>query len=80
MRKMIVCLFAAGILCAAAPAFAGEHRDRNDRGGIDVGPLGQCFNPGSADCRANARFGYASGYAYGFAPTHRVERHRRYAR
>jgi len=76
MRKMIVCLFAAGILGAAAPAFAGEHHDRSDRGGIDVGPLGQCFDPGSADCRANAR----GGYAYGFAPTHRVERHHRYVR
>ena len=76
MRKMIVCLFAAGILGAAAPAFASDHNNRNDRGGIDVGPLGQCFDPGSADCRAYAR----GGYAYGFAPTHRVERHRRYAR
>jgi hypothetical protein len=26
--------------------------DRDDRGGIDVGPLGQCFDPGSAACRA----------------------------
>ena len=78
MRKMIVCLFAAGILGAAAPAFANdrEHGRPTDRGGIAVGPLGQCFDPGSADCRAYAR----GGYAYGFAPTHRVERHRRYAR
>ena len=75
MRKMIVCLFAAGILGAAAPAFASDN-NRNDRGGIRVGPLGQCFDPGSADCRADAR----GGYAYGFAPTRRVERHRRYAR
>jgi hypothetical protein len=73
MRKMILCLLAAGILGAAAPAFAND-RNRNDRGGIDVGPLGQCFDPGSADCRA-----YARG-AYGFAPTHRVERHHRYVR
>ena len=76
MRKMILCLVAAGILGAAAPTFASD-RNRTDRGGIDVGPLGQCFDPGSADCRAYARGGYAY---YGFAPTHRVERHRRYVR
>jgi hypothetical protein len=75
MSKIIACLLAAGILGAAAPAFAND-RNRTDRGGIDVGPLGQCFDPGSADCRANAR----GGYAYGFAPTHRVERHHRYVR
>ena len=75
MRKMILCLFAAGILGAAAPAFASDNH-RNDRGGIDVGPLGQCFDPGSADCRAYAR----GGYGYSFAPTHRVERHHRYVR
>ena len=78
MRTMILCLFAVGILGAAVPAFASdrEHSNPNDRGGIAVGPLGQCFDPGSADCRGYAR----GGYTYGLAPTHRVERRHRYDR
>ena len=79
MRKMILCLLAAGIVGAAAPAFAND-RDRNDRGGIDVGPLGQCFDlTHPSQCRGYARGGYAYGYAYGFAPFNRYSygRHHR---
>ena len=79
MRKMILCLLAAGIVGAAAPAFAND-RDRNDRGGIDVGPLGQCFDlTHPSACRGYARGRYAYGYAYGFAPFNRYSygRHHR---
>jgi hypothetical protein len=76
MRKIVLCLMVAGALGAAAPAFASDRDTGEDRGGIDVGPLGQCFDPGSAACRGYAR----GGYAYGFAPTYRVERHHRYFR
>ena len=80
MRKMFVCMLAAGVLGVAVPAFASDN-DRDDRGGIDVGPLGQCFDPiPPTDCRVNGRGAFAYGYAYGFAPTDRFRPYRPYRR
>jgi hypothetical protein len=79
MRKILLCLMVAGALGAAAPAFASDN-NREDRGGIDVGPLGQCFDPvPPTDCRGYERGAYAYGYAYGFAPSARFRygRHER---
>jgi len=80
MRKILLCMFAAGLLGAAAPAFASDN-NREDRGGIDVGPLGQCFDlTHPSACRGYARGRYAyGGYAFGFAPSYRYSygRHHR---
>ena len=71
MRKILLCLMVAGALGAAAPAFASDN-NREDRGGIDVGPLGQCFDPvPPTECPGYSRGAAAYGYAYGFAPSGR---------
>jgi len=68
MRKMFLCLLAAGAIGIAAPAFASDN-NREDRGGIDVGPLGQCFDPvPPTDCVGYGRARSSYGYANGFAP------------
>jgi len=81
MRKILLCMLAAGVLGVAAPAFASDNDRGEDRGGIDVGPLGQCFDlTHPSACRGYARGGYArGGYAYGFAPFNRYSygRHHR---
>jgi hypothetical protein len=47
MRKLLFVAAAATSLVAAAPAFAAKDYTAS-KGGIDVGPLGQCFDP--RDC------------------------------
>jgi hypothetical protein len=55
MRKILFAAAAAASLAAAIPAYAGDSTE--NRGGIDIGPMGQCF-----DARA---CGHARGaYAY----------------
>ena len=77
MRKMCFCLLAAGVLGAAAPALGNEGDRSAPRGGIDVGPFGQCFDRMHPwECR-----GYGRGrYSYGFVPSYRFRyyRHHRY--
>jgi hypothetical protein len=80
MRKMLLCLLAAGALGAAAPALASDH-DRGGPRGIDVGPLGQCFDRMHPwECRGYGRGRYTYGYSYGFAPRLWHYRHHRYFR
>jgi hypothetical protein len=59
MRKILFAAAAAASLAAAIPAYAGGDSTEN-RGGIDIGPMGQCF-----DARAcgHARGAYASTHA-----------------
>lgn len=73
MRKMFLCMLAAGALAATAPAFASDKDNSEDRGGIDIGPLGQCFDPGAC---GYSRGGYSYGYAFGLAPSERVRQYR----
>jgi hypothetical protein len=37
MRKILLCLFAAGVLGVAAPAFASDNDRGEDRGGMTSG-------------------------------------------
>ena len=68
MRKQLVLGILAAVISSAAPALASDN-DRDDRGGFDIGPLGQCF-----DARAcgggyyGAYPGAYYGYAYGPQP------------
>jgi len=72
MRKILLCLMVAGALGAATPAFASDRDTTEDRGGIDVGPLGQCFDPvPPTECPGYGRGAPVYGYAYGFAPSGR---------
>lgn len=76
MRKLLVFgVAAAAILSAAAPAIASDHDRVGSRGGIDIGPLGQCF-----DVRACGRGYYRGYYGYSYVPPSRYYRHRRYYR
>ena len=43
MRKQLVLGILAAVISSAAPTFASD-TDRDDRGGFDIGPLGQCFD------------------------------------
>jgi len=43
VRKQLVLGTLAAVISSAAPAFASD-TDRDDRGGFDIGPLGQCFD------------------------------------
>jgi len=81
MRKMLLGLLAAGVLGAAAPALANDSDRGEYRGGIDVGPLGQCFDRmHPRECRGYRSGRYAYGYSYGFAPRFWYYRHHRYFR
>jgi hypothetical protein len=75
MRQLLVFgVAAAAILSAAAPAIASDHDRVGSRGGIDIGPLGQCF-----DVRACGRGYYRGYYGYSYAP-YRYHRHHSYSR
>jgi hypothetical protein len=75
MKKLLISgIAAAAILSAAAPAIASDHDRTGSRGGIDIGPLGQCF-----DARACGRGYYRSHYGYAYVP-HRYYRHHTYYR
>ena len=78
MRKQLVLGILAAVISSAAPTFASD-TDRDDRGGFDIGPLGQCF-----DARAcgGAYYGaYPGGYyGYAYGPQPRYYRSPRYYR
>ena len=78
MRKQLVLGILAAVISSAAPTFASDN-DRDDRGGFDIGPLGQCF-----DARAcgGAYYGaYPGGYyGYAYGPQPRYYRSLRYYR
>jgi hypothetical protein len=61
-------------LSAAAPAIASDRDRTSSRGGIHIGPLGQCL-----DVRACGRGYYRGYYGYSCAP-YRYYRHHRYYR
>jgi len=63
LTKIKVVAAAALMLGAASAAQAANDNQSIDRGGYDVGPLGQCFVP--PDC-GRSGYRYRSG-AYGFA-------------
>jgi hypothetical protein len=62
-----------GVLGAASIAQAGSNNQSINRGGFDIGPLGQCFDP--ADCGHNRgdagygryRYGHSRYGRYGYA-------------
>jgi hypothetical protein len=63
MKKVFVSgLAALAIVSATAPALASDHGRTSQRGGADIGPLGQCF-----DARACDRGYYHAPYGYGLA-------------
>ena len=76
MRKQLVLGILAAVISSAAPTFASD-TDRDDRGGFDIGPLGQCF-----DARAcgGAYYGaYPPGYyGYAYEPQPRYYQYPRY--
>jgi hypothetical protein len=55
MRKILFVAAAAASFAAAIPAYASDNTE--DRGGIAIGPLGQCFDPRAC---GYARGAYAS--------------------
>ena len=63
MQRQLILGILAALILSAAPALASD-TSREDRGGIKIGPLGQCFDP-----RACGGYygGYPGGgyYAYG---------------
>jgi len=76
MQKLFISGFAAAaILSAAAPAIASDHDRTSQRGGIEIGPLGQCF-----DARACGRGYYRGHHGYALIPPYRYYRHHRYYR
>jgi hypothetical protein len=58
MKKQLALGILTAVILIAAPAFASDI-NREDRGGIKIGPVGQCF-----DARACA--GYYGGYPGGY--------------
>jgi hypothetical protein len=58
MRKILIAAAAAASLAATIPAYAGSD-NTEPRGGIDIGPMGQCF-----DARVCGHYGRD---AYAFA-------------
>ncbi|HLH94898.1 MAG TPA: hypothetical protein VKW08_07245 [Xanthobacteraceae bacterium] len=74
MSKAISALAAAIFLAGAVSvAQAANDNQSRDRGGYDIGPLGQCFAPPDCDQGGDdqgygaRRYGYG-GYGYGYAP------------
>jgi hypothetical protein len=49
------------VILSAVPALASDTTNREEQGGIKIGPLGQCF-----DARACAYGGYYGGYPGGY--------------
>jgi hypothetical protein len=77
MKKLLLSgIAAAAILSAPAPTLASDHeRVGQLGGGIDIGPLGQCFDPWAC-----GRGYYRGYYGYAFFPPYRYYRHHRYYR
>ena len=76
LTKTTIVLATAVLLAVASAAQAGSDRDREQRGGYHIGPLGQWFGgPAYAyPYGAYATYGYAPGYGYpgyGYAPGYR---------
>ena len=59
MKKQLALGILTAVILIAPPALASDNTNREDRGGIKIGPLGQCF-----DARACA--GYYGGYPGGY--------------
>ena len=62
MKRHLLLGILGVVILSAAPALASD-TNREDRGGIKIGPLGQCF-----DARACAGYygGYYGGYPGGY--------------
>jgi hypothetical protein len=67
LTKAKVAVAAALMLGAVSAAQAANDNQSRDRGGIDIGPLGQCFDPSACGGYRYHRHPYAYG-AYGFVP------------
>ena len=63
LRKRKLAMAAAIMLGAASAAQAANDNQSRDRGGTDIGPLGQCFVPPDCD---QGGYRYRRG-SYGFA-------------
>jgi hypothetical protein len=57
MRKILFAVAAAASLAAAIPAYASDNTE--NRGGIDIGPMGQCFDARACG-HGHGRGAYAS--------------------
>ena len=60
MRNLLLVTAAATALVATISGSALAGNDNEPRGGYDIGPLGQCFNPPDCGNKGAERAAYAS--------------------
>ena len=60
MRRLLLAAAAAAVLAASVSTSALAGNDNEPRGGYDLGPLGQCFNPPDCGNKRAERAAYAS--------------------
>ena len=77
LAKGKLAVAAALMLGAISAAQAANDNQSRDRGGSDIGPLGQCFVPPDCGGRDYQGYQYRRGpYGFAYAPAHRYH-HRR---
>ena len=78
LTKSKLAVAAVLILGAASAAQAANDNQSRDRGGSDIGPLGQCFVP--PDCGQEGYRHRRGSYGFAYVPDYRYRHHREWRR